>query len=311
MIFVPKFDPSGCLRKKMSRGVLLIWLAVSAFPSTGSALPARLVLALDGIAYRDLKALQAGVTRTNFWGKRFQRQAFTADEGYFPVSRMISTFPSASDVAWTEIFGDRPLPGYQRTYFSAAANAQISINGVTTTMEHERQMHWELENGFLRTLGYVCPSHTFKYEVHAFAKDFLNTKSTADNYYVYIRTPDDAQHLSRDIFAMLCVLDEKLKDLRARYKAQEGRELEILILSDHGNNHAGPAKRITVQAFLKRAGYRITKSIRDAKDVVLPTAGIETWVEIHNSPPETERLLQLLPHLEGEDVLTGRASGQP
>src|ERR1035437_2280278 len=94
MIFVPKFDPSGCLRKKMSRGVLLIWLAVSAFPSMGSALPARLVLALHGIAYRDMKALQAGVTRTNFWGKRFQRQAFTADEGYFPVSRMVSTFPS-------------------------------------------------------------------------------------------------------------------------------------------------------------------------------------------------------------------------
>ena len=109
---------------------------------------------------------------------------------------------------------------------------------------------------------------------------------------------------------MLCTLDKKLRELRARYKAQEGRELEILIISDHGSNHAGPAKRIPVRAFLKRAGYRITKSIRDAKDVVLPMAGIETWVEIHNSPPETERLLQLLTHLEGVDVLTARASSQ-
>ena len=273
-----------------------------------AALPKRLILAIDGIAYRDMQALQEGVTYKDVKGRQFHRQAF--HQGYFPVSRNVSTFPSTSDVAWTDIFGDRPLPGYQRTYFSAAANSQISINGVTTTMEHERQMHWELENGFLRTLGYVCPSHTFKYEVHAFAKDFLNTKSKADNYYVYIRTPDDAQHLSRDIFAMLCMLDEKLQELRARYRAQEGRELEILILSDHGNNHAGPAKRVPVRAFLKKAGYRITKSIRAAKDVVLPTAGIESWVEIHNSPSETERLAQLLTHLEGVDVLTARIPGE-
>jgi len=85
------------------------------------ALPTRLVLALDGVAYKDLQALQQGITGTNHWGRTFTRHAFTADEGYFPVSRMVSTFPSASDVAWTDIFGDRPLPGYQRTYYSAAA----------------------------------------------------------------------------------------------------------------------------------------------------------------------------------------------
>jgi hypothetical protein len=288
--------------------VFLLWALLTLSSTSIAALPKRLILALDGISYRDMQALQAGVTYQDVKGRQFHRQAF--HEGYFPVSRNVSTFPSTSDVAWTDIFGDRPLPGYQRTYFSDSANRQISINGVTTTMEHESQMQWELENGFLRTLGYLCPIHTYRYEVREFAKEFLNTKSHADNYYVYIRTPDDAQHLSRDIFAMLCALDKKLQDLRARYKAQEGRELEILILSDHGNNHAGPAKRVPVRAFLKKAGYQITKSIRDPKDVVLPTAGIESWVEIHNAPAETEKLLQLLTHLEGVDLLTARASDQ-
>jgi hypothetical protein len=309
MILRPSFGCSGRLSRDVSRSVFLLFWALLAFSSTNLvALPKRLILGLDGVAYRDMKALQEGVTYKDLKGRQFHRQAF--HEGYFPVSRMVSTFPSTSDVAWTDIFGNRPLPGYQRTYFSDAVNAQISINGVTTTMEHESQMQWELENGVLRTLGYVFPVHTYKYEVREFANAFLNTKSEGDNYYVYLRSPDDAQHLSRDIFAMLCTLDEKLQELRARYKAQEGRELEILILSDHGNNHAGPAKRVPVRAFLKQAGYRITKSIRDPKDVVLPTAGIETWVEIHNSPPETERLLHLLTHLEGVDVLTARASDQ-
>ena len=41
----------------------------------------------------------------------------------------IIVVPSASDAAWTEIFGNRPLPGYQRTYYSAAANREVSVNG--------------------------------------------------------------------------------------------------------------------------------------------------------------------------------------
>jgi hypothetical protein len=283
-------------------------LAIQAVPATSLALPKRLIIALDGIAYRDMKALQAGLTYKDTHGIQFHRQGFY--QGYFPVSRMISTFPSTSDVAWTEIFGDRPLPGYQRTYYSAAANSEVVVNPLTTTMEHESQMHWQVESGFLRTLGYVYPSHMYKYEVYELVKNFLNTRSKDDNYYVYVRTPDDAQHLARDIFAMLCMLDEKLQKLRALYQAREGRDLEILILSDHGSNHAGVGKRVKVRAFLKKAGYRITQSIQNPKDVVLPTTGIESWVEIHNSPAETETLMQLLPHLEGVDVLTAQFPGQ-
>src|ERR1017187_3219896 len=309
MIFGSSFGGLGRRSRNVSRSVLLLSLVIQALPSTSiAALPKRLIIALDGIAYRDMKVLQEGVTYKDTHGIQFHRQGF--HQGYFPVSRMISTFPSTSDVAWTEIFGDRPLPGYQRTYFSDAANSEIVVNGITSSMEHEEQMQWQVENGFLRTLGYVYPSHMYQYEVHELVRNFLNTRSKDDNYYAYIRTPDDAQHLSRDIFAMLCMLDKKLQKLRALYQAREGRDLEILILSDHGNNHAGVAQRIEIRPFLKKGGYRITKSIVNPKDVVLPTAGIESWVEIHNSPAETERLAELLAHLKGVDVLTARVPDQ-
>ncbi len=271
---------------------------------TFAALPKRLVLALDGVAYRDMKALQEGVTYEDLLGRQFHRQAF--HQGYFPVSRMISTFPSASDVAWTEMLGDRPLPGYQRTYFSEAANLEVVQNGITTSMEYEQQMTWQVTGGLMRTLGYVFPRSTFKYEVHELVRNFLKAENQGDTYYALLRSPDDAQHLSGDILAMLCTVDEKLQELRASYRAREGRELEILILSDHGNNHAGPAKRVEIRKFLKQAGYRVTKSILGPKDVVLPTAGIESWVEIHNAPSETERLVQLLWRMKGVDVLTAR-----
>ena len=299
------------LRGNASRTLLLVFLAFQIFPFDGMALPKRLVLGLDGVAYRDMKALQEGITYTNTWGMRLHRQAFSINEGYFPVSRLVSTFPSTSDVAWTDIFGDRPLPGYQRTYFSAAANSQIVINGITTTMEHEAQMNWELEDNLPRTMGYVYPVHTFELEAHEMIKGFWNATDDDASYYVYVRATDDAQHLDRDIFAMLCRLDKQLQEMRARYKAREGRDLEILILSDHGHNHAGSFKRVLVRSFLKKAGYRITESIETPKDVVLPTTGIESWVEIHNAPAETETLMQLLTQLKGVDIVTGRDPNQP
>ncbi|MGO8927266.1 MAG: alkaline phosphatase family protein [Limisphaerales bacterium] len=309
MIFRPSFGFSGRLSRAVSRSVVLLLWAIQVLSSTSiAALPKRLILALDGVSYRDMKALQEGVTYKDAKGRPFHRQGFR--QGYFPVSRMVSTFPSTSDVAWTEIFGDRPLPGYQRTYYSEAANAEIVVNGVTTSMEHERQMHWQVESSYHRAMAYVFPRRTFNYEVHELIESFLNTRNGGDNYYAYVRSTDDGQHLSADILAMLCMLDEKLQELRARYKAQEGRELEILILSDHGNNHAGPAKRVEIRTFLKKAGYRITNSILGPKDVVLPTVGVESWVEIHNSPGETERLAQLLTHLDGVDVLTARVRGE-
>jgi Type I phosphodiesterase / nucleotide pyrophosphatase len=290
--------------------LLAVVLSLSVFPSTGVALPRRLVLALDGVAYRDMQALQAGITRTNFWGRPYQLRAFTTNEGYFPVSRMISTFPSTSDVAWTEIFGDRPLPGYQRTYYSDAAHSQISINGVTTTMEHERQMNWQVQDGFLRTMGYVFPSHMYQYEVGEMIKHFREAGGAGGNFYAYIRASDDAQHMGRDIFGMLCELDRQLQGLRQEYRRQEGRELEIVILSDHGNNHAGRGKRVEIRAYLEKAGYHISKSLKHPDDVVLPTCGIESWVEVHNLPGETEKLAQLLTHLEGVDVVTAKIPDQ-
>ena len=243
MFFDRSFGRLGRRNRNASWLVVFILLPLPAFPSTGAALPTRLILALDGISYRDMQALQAGVTYKDVRGRQFFIVRLRFHEGYFPVSRNVSTFPSTSDVAWTDIFGDRPLPGYQRTYFSAAANSQIS---------HQRRHHHDGARtarctGSWRTVSFArwvtsIRSTRIQYEVRKFVKDFLNTKSEADNYYVYIRTPDDAQHLARDIFAMLCMLDEQLQELRARYKAREGRELEILILSDHGNNHAGPGQ---------------------------------------------------------------------
>ena len=290
----------------MNRLLILILLIFLAGVSTGRALPQRLVITLDGISYRDMKALQEGVADTNGWGMVTHRRAFTSEEGYFPVSRMISTFPSTSDVAWTDIFGNRPNPGYQRTYFSVAANSIVWVNGLTSTIEHERQMDWQADSNFTRSMGYVYSVHTFEFELHKLVAKFWDAGSTNPDFYIYIRSSDDAQHMERDILSMLAMLDEDLQKLRVRYQAREGHDLQILIISDHGHNHAGRGERVPIGSFLEKAGYHATQSIMGPKDVVLPTSGIEDWIEIHNSPSETAKLAEQLIHLPGADLIAAR-----
>jgi hypothetical protein len=285
--------------------VIIFLLPFFAALSSSWALPQRLIIGMDGISYRDMKALQQGVVYSNFWGV-VRRHAFGADEGYFPVSRMISTFPSTSDVAWTDIFGNRPLPGYQRTFYSVAANSEIAINGLTSTMEHERQMDWQSESDLTRSMGYIYSVHVYEYEVREMVNSFWKATGTNANFYAYVRSSDDAQHMDRDVFTLLCYMDQKLRDLSARYKAEEGHDLQIVIMSDHGHNHAGRGERVQVIAFLEKNGYQVTQSIQHSNDVILPTSGIEDWVEIHNAPSETEKLAEKLVRLKGADVVTAR-----
>ena len=272
--------------------------------SSNAALPKRLVLLLDGVSYRDVKALQEGIHDKSGKNPTVCYQAF--HRSYFPVSRLVSTFPSISDPAWSEILGNAPPPGYQRTYFDSTNGMEVSLNGITSLVEYEQQMTGPLDSNFRRVMSYLFPLSSFKQEISALTENFFKSSGDVTNYYALIHATDVAQHLTGDIRPMLCALDEKLEELRAIYRKREGRELEILMLSDHANNHAGVGKRLAIGGFLKRAGYRVTKSIRDSKDVVLPTAGIESWVEVHNAPEETENLVTLLTHLEGVELLTAR-----
>src|SRR4029453_13322496 len=137
-----------------------------------------------------------------------------------------------------------------------------------------------------RIVSYVFPLRAFKHEVNDLVENFLNNSGKETNFYALINTTDIAQPFSCDILSMLDVLDEKLQELRALYRVREGKELEILILSDHGNNHAGGGTRVAIRLFLARHGSPFPKSPAGPRDIVLPTAGIESWVEIHNADSE-------------------------
>jgi hypothetical protein len=191
-----------------------------------AALPSRLVLLLDGVPYQEVRALQEGVESNARGARQIRQPAFR--EGYFPASRLVATFPSISDISWTEIMANEPPPGYQRTYFRSDIASEVSSNGVAGLLEYEKQMNWHLQGGFRRTMSYSAPMRTFKYELNQVIEGFLQSSGEGTHYYYALfQGTDIAQHSWGDIRLMLCMLDEKLEQVRAIYRAREGRELEI------------------------------------------------------------------------------------
>ena len=57
------------------------------------------------------------------------------------------------------------------------------------------------------------------YEIHETIRSFWDDTNNDGNFYVYIRASDDAQHLDRNFFDLLCSLDQQLQEMRARYEA--------------------------------------------------------------------------------------------
>src|SRR5258708_4163919 len=148
--------------RRLAAALFLAATQATSLAST-SSLPSRLVLLLDGVSYADIRALQETTHQ-----KAFQ-------QGYFPASRLISTFPSISDPAWSEILGNDPPPGYQRTYFNAVLGSQVSVNGVTSLAEYEKQMTWKMNSDFRRVMSYGSPVRSFKYELNQVIKSFLQS----------------------------------------------------------------------------------------------------------------------------------------
>ena len=77
VILRPSFDCYGRLSRGVS-GLVFLFLWALMVPSSSSlaALPKRLILAIDGVAYRDMKALQERITYKDTRGRQFHRQGF-------------------------------------------------------------------------------------------------------------------------------------------------------------------------------------------------------------------------------------------
>ncbi|MGH8029333.1 MAG: alkaline phosphatase family protein, partial [Arenimonas sp.] len=185
------------------------------------AIPLRLILALDGIPHEVVAQMQSRGELTQFR----------------PAARMISTFPSLSDVAFAQIEGGAPPPGYQVTRYDPETNRTVGMDVGSLSERAHPKIAADSASGSVahRLLGYVVPEALARRDLRRVAKQLLASRKPT--FVAYIGTSDAVLHLKgrAGAEAYLRVVDTVLADLRAQVRARTGRDLLIDLVSDHGS----------------------------------------------------------------------------
>jgi hypothetical protein len=261
--------------------------------SSSEEWPNRLVLALDGVDYRDVEAARA--------------RGLFAD--FHPPGRLISTFPSISDVAWHAIFGLQPPPGYQRVYYSARHNAVLgdALDAIRP-IEYERRMDIAFNAKFHHLGAYLISWPITRREVDTDIARFLRVRGRR-TVYAYNVGPDALQHTRGDIHRYLAYLDGRVKALRADHRQRTGRDLEVVVLSDHGHNRATQAAFLPMAEALRAHGFRASQALRDPADVVFSVDGVTTGFGVFCHPDSVDRLAAIVAAMPGVDIVSVNLGG--
>jgi hypothetical protein len=243
---------------------------------------AQLAVCLDGVPYEVMARL---------W-----------DEGLFrefsrPV-KMISVFPSVSDVALTDVLHAEKVPGYENLYFDVQRN-QIA-GGALSTVSKARIPYLEIldydEPGIFKGIAYILPVKTYRADLGRFLKRYNATDLRQYRAHLcstdslcHVMTPEDFQQFLHEVDALL----------REIFLRREGL-LDFVVFSDHGNSQI-QSVRIDVEKFLSERGFQVESSIKSERSVVIPGFGLVGVMAVYCKPESTLRLAQVLSRCEGVD----------
>jgi hypothetical protein len=242
----------------------------------------KLAVCLDGVPFEDMAAL---------W-----------DQGYFREfarpGRLISSFPSLSDVALTELLHTGKVPGYENLYFDTQRN-QIA-GGATSTVSKVRMPYLDAldydEPGIFKGLAYLIPIRIYHADLGRFRKRYASSQQPA--YVAHICSTDSVCHvLNREQFLKLMLEVDQL--LREIYIQQRG-QVDLVVFSDHGNSHV-QNRRIDLDGFLAQHGFRVESAIHNENSVVVPAFGLVGALPVYSQPQNTAKLARLLGIHEATD----------
>ena len=242
----------------------------------------KLAVCLDGVPFEDMATL---------W-----------DQGYFREfarpGKLISSFPSLSDVALTELLQTGKVPGYENLYFDTQKN-QIA-GGATSTVSKVRMPYLDAldydEPGIFKGLAYLIPIRIYHADLGRFRKRY--SASRLPTYVSHICSTDSVCHvLNREQFLKLMVeVDRLLREIYIQHRGQ----MDLVVFSDHGNSHV-QNRRIDLDGFLAQHGFRMEPAIRSEKSVVIPAFGLVGALPVYSQPQNTEKLARLLASHEATD----------
>jgi len=246
----------------------------------------RLVLCIDGVPYAAIERLQS--------------------QGLFHIfqspSRVVSPFPTMTNVALKELFGAASPSGYEAFYFDRELNRLMG--GASNYIQRRtRSLHVRTYHHFVdyqepvhfEFLVYVMPQEIYRNDLERFLAAFHASRSPI--FVGYLKSTDGLIHLGgqEKLDWALRLLNDELMKL---WEAHRGK-VEITLFSDHGNHMMG-GQRLLLKDHLRRQGYQVGSRLTSERSVVVPEFGLVTFASVYTTVNPALVTRDLAP-LEGVD----------
>jgi len=233
---------------------------------------------------------------------------------FYRPSRLVSTFPAMTDLAFQQIFGGRQPIAYQAMHFDPEKNRMISGNDIYLSGE---AADWakilDYRCSFkLDAVAYIDPEMVFEHELRGMMEVFRQVqKGTAIGYSV--GTAGLGTRGGREaILKYLRTVDQLCEQIVYERRGQ----VKITLLADHGHNMSGRG-RVSFEQLLKDNGFRLRDDIETDQDVVTVSYGLVTYAAFFTKKPaEVSKVLLQDPAVtlacypQGDEIVVQNIDGK-
>ncbi|HXV76632.1 MAG TPA: hypothetical protein VD788_09965 [Candidatus Polarisedimenticolaceae bacterium] len=257
--------------------------------------PRTLILALDGVPFRVVRTVR-------------EMGAF---EGWGETRPMVSPFPSMTNVGFAAIlspFGAPPIPGYELRRYDRERNV-VTGGGIRDSRFAWRKEFDLQQKGLWSKVGlYMAPRRNVTKEMRQLRRFLLD--STDRIVTVLVSSTDPLTHFHGDAATARALLGvaEELELTRRVHRDVTGRELEIVMVSDHGNSPHKVRRADGIKKSLRRAGLRPSKRLVRPDDVITVTYGVVGYGVLYLSPDRAEAAARSIVDSEGVHLAAWRSA---
>jgi hypothetical protein len=220
--------------------------------------PRRLLLCLDGVPHTLIEQAK-------------NRGLF---DSFGPPARLLSPFPTMTNVALSAMLGASPPAGYESLYFDR--NARELRGGIRKYIG--RRTPDKVPSSYMDDLDYqeplpfefliyVAPEKVWRADMQRFRERFRAAPQSRD-YFAFLKATDGLLHAQGP--ERLAVALESLDNILREIQEFCGNETEIVMFSDHGMN-LEENRRVDLSSTLQRRGFR----------VVIPAFGLCSYAAIY------------------------------
>lgn len=255
--------------------------------SSSRAATRRLALALDGVPWQAIDEIRSS----------------GAFRFFHPPARVVSPFPTMTNIGMNAMMGARKTLGYENLYFDREQgrmrggaikyikrrSMDAGRRGYNCLLDYEEPMQYEF-------LVYALPDKIFSSDLSRMMDKFK--KSSAPIFFAFLKSTDGIIHLGgrEKLMTVLAQLDSTLSQL---YEDHRG-ELEIMMFSDHGNALV-PFERVRLKSHLARYGFELTDRIKKPRSAIVPGFGLCSYAPVYAAPENRREISQSLAALNGVD----------